>query len=176
MSDSKNISSGSSEAPASPDNSGTGDLEPAGLGKRFGAVLVDGVLISVFSGILMMVLTQVLLSGIAAGGQGASEGLMGSLLGGTAVLLLLAPMIVFFLYYVILEAHMSSTPGKKVLGMKIVSDDGGDISGVQSLIRNVLRYVDIFPSAYIVGVIAILVSDENKRIGDMVAGTQVVKA
>jgi uncharacterized RDD family membrane protein YckC len=151
------------------------ELKPAGLGKRFGALLLDGTIILGLTIVMVLVLGQVIFTGVAAAGSGPSGGLISSILGGSIILLIFAPMIAFFLYYTLTEAYMSATPGKRLLGLKIVNDQGGNISGVQSLIRNVIRYIDILPSAYIIGVITILISDENKRLGDIAAGTKVVK-
>jgi hypothetical protein len=49
------------------------------------------------------------------------------------------------------------------------------VSFMPSLVRNLLRIVDLLPSAYIVGMVAVLVSSRNQRLGDLAAGTLVVQ-
>ncbi len=76
-------------------------------------------------------------------------------------------------YFILMEAYVGATLGKKVLGIKVVRLDGSPIGMGASLVRNTLRIVDLFFYG-IVGAIAILSSDHNQRIGDMVGKTIVV--
>jgi uncharacterized RDD family membrane protein YckC len=84
----------------------------------------------------------------------------------------------FFLsiaYYVVLEATLGGTLGKKILGIKIVKQDGTPMDWQASIIRNALRIVDgIF--VYLVGAIVIWTSKDKQRLGDKVARTLVVDA
>ncbi len=65
--------------------------------------------------------------------------------------------------------------GKALLRLRVVVDGGGRITFRASLVRNLLRLVDILPSSYLVGLIAMVVSPEGKRLGDVAAGTVVVR-
>lgn len=79
----------------------------------------------------------------------------------------------YFLYYIVLEAHLGWTLGKRAIGIKVVATDGSAIGYRDSIVRNVLRIVDgIF--FYLVGAIAVFLSDNNQRIGDRGADTVVV--
>lgn len=91
---------------------------------------------------------------------------------GEAFFAILLP--VYFAYFLIMEGIWGQTVGKKVLGIVVVKDDGTPITMGESFIRNVLRFVDGFLS-YLVGFLAMTVSDKNQRIGDRMAGTVVVK-
>ena len=89
------------------------------------------------------------------------------------------PALVYFLlvigYYIAAEFYLGATPGKKAMGLKVVSDSGPLTIGAV-ILRNVLRIVDGLPIFYLVGFICAAVRPDNKRIGDIVAKTSVVPA
>ena len=64
-------------------------------------------------------------------------------------------------------------PGKKLLGLRVVRDDGGELTLVPSLLRNLLR-LDNIPGGMVFDLAFMLVSDDGKRFGDLAAGTVVV--
>jgi uncharacterized RDD family membrane protein YckC len=72
-----------------------------------------------------------------------------------------------------LYAH-GATPGKRLLGLKVVHDDGTPVRAPASLVRNLLRAADFLPILYGVGVITMLSRPDFKRLGDLAAGTLVV--
>jgi uncharacterized RDD family membrane protein YckC len=79
-------------------------------------------------------------------------------------------------YYIYGEVVRNGrTPGKQALGIRVVRDDGGRIGVIDSVIRNLIRIVDLLPGYYAVGLVSVLVSPSNKRLGDMAAGTVVVR-
>lgn len=78
-------------------------------------------------------------------------------------------------YFIVLEAWSGQTIGKWLFGLIVVSEDGSPISLGQSVIRNLLRFIDGI-LYYAVGFVAMLMSEERQRIGDRVAGTVVVPA
>jgi len=84
-------------------------------------------------------------------------------------------MVASFIYYVFFEGTFGATPGKMLLGLKVVRSDGERIGYKEALIRTVMRLIDLLPAFYIAGVISILLSSRNQRLGDRVAGTLVVK-
>jgi uncharacterized RDD family membrane protein YckC len=79
-----------------------------------------------------------------------------------------------FAYFIYFEAEYGQTPGKKVMDIVAVKEDGGDCDWPASIVRNVFRVVDGF-AFYLLGMIFILLTDENQRLGDIVANTVVVK-
>jgi uncharacterized RDD family membrane protein YckC len=84
--------------------------------------------------------------------------------------------VVFFGYFIAFEALWSGqTPGKKVLGIRVVRDGGFPIDPTSSLIRNLVRIGEVALGFYAVSAIAALLSAENKRLGDSAAGTIVVR-
>jgi len=99
--------------------------------------------------------------------------------GGFSVSLSGVPGLVYFLiviaYYLGLETMSGQTLGKKVMGIRVVAVNGPLTLG-KVAIRTVLRIVDGLPIFYLLGLVVVAVSKENQRIGDMAAGTLVVRA
>jgi uncharacterized RDD family membrane protein YckC len=89
----------------------------------------------------------------------------------------LAPALgIYFLYHPVVELTMrGSTPGKRMAGVRIVGRDGGIPGAGGLLTRNVFRLVDSLPVFYGVGLITVMLSRDNLRIGDMAAGTVLVR-
>lgn len=81
-----------------------------------------------------------------------------------------------FGYNILFETRASGrTPGKRWAGLRVILPSGRRITVPVSAVRNLLRLVDFLPAFYAVGVISILVSKRNQRVGDLAAGTIVVK-
>jgi uncharacterized RDD family membrane protein YckC len=78
-------------------------------------------------------------------------------------------------YHALLEWRFGKTLGKYLVGIEAVEDDGSPLTLRSSVLRNVLRLVDFLPIWYLVGSVVLLLSDENKRLGDRFAGTLVVR-
>jgi uncharacterized RDD family membrane protein YckC len=131
-------------------------LELAGVGTRFLADLVDA---------LIRIIPIVAIA-VAAGSIGG----VGIAIGAVAIFLLI------FAYDVLFETQRSGrTPGKKAAGLRVVTDTGGPVDFRASAIRNLLRLVDFLPGWYLVGVITILATKKNQRLGDLAARTLVVR-
>jgi uncharacterized RDD family membrane protein YckC len=85
--------------------------------------------------------------------------------------------IFFFAYFIVSEALWSGTPAKLLFGMRIVrEDDGMKIGWSESVIRNILRIVDILPTLYLVGFFFAVSSAKTQRLGDRIARTVVIRA
>jgi uncharacterized RDD family membrane protein YckC len=67
------------------------------------------------------------------------------------------------------------TPGKRLMRIRVVRDDGSPVGFFESAARNLSRIVDSFPLLYGVGVISMIASPRAKRLGDYLAGTVVVR-
>ena len=82
-----------------------------------------------------------------------------------------------WLYYVLFEAlNDGQTPGKRLMRLRVVLDGGLAVTFEASAIRNLVRFVDLQPVfLYAVGMISLVLSSRGKRLGDMAAGTLVVK-
>ena len=136
------------------------ELTLAGVGSRFVSALVD------------FMLQIILLVGVS--GVGAAVGAFGN--GYGSVVVLIASFLVFAAYDVLFEVFASGrTPGKRLNGLRVVRVDGSPVTFFTSAVRNVLRLVDILPGPYLVGIVTILVTRQNQRLGDVAAGTLVVR-
>jgi uncharacterized RDD family membrane protein YckC len=66
------------------------------------------------------------------------------------------------------------TPGKRQAGIRVIKDTGRPINGFEAIARNLLRAVDSLPGVYGVALVSMMISSQNRRLGDYVAGTVVV--
>ena len=79
-------------------------------------------------------------------------------------------------YYMVFEiATNGQSPGKRVLGLRVIKAQGYPISFSDSAIRNIVRIVDMLPFAYGIGLLTMLLNKNWQRLGDLAAGTLVVK-
>ena len=100
----------------------------------------------------------------------------GTALGDTGFLLLVLVGIVATLVYgFLLEGLYGYTPGKYLLGLVVVKSDGSNCTVGASILRNLLWIVDALPTANLVAMVLILVTDDDQRVGDLVADTVVVR-
>lgn len=82
---------------------------------------------------------------------------------------------IYLLYHPVLEVVMQGqTPGKRWLHLRIVSTDGAPPSLGALVVRNIFRLVDSLPGLYAVGLLTMLLTRDQVRIGDLAAGTLVV--
>lgn len=136
----------------------------AGLASRFGAAALD-VLIQ---GVLLLVVTLAL----TLAGSNLSGDLGVFLLGiGTLVVALIV-----LGYYIVFEAlNAGRTPGKAAFGIQVATVDGTPLSLGAVSLRTLMRLIDFLPAAYAIGAVAIVTSNRNQRVGDMVANTIVIR-
>src|ERR1700730_9681977 len=67
------------------------------------------------------------------------------------------------------------TPGKRWIHLRVIMDSGRPVGAQGAILRNLMRIVDSLPSIYAVGIITSLISPQNKRVGDYLAGTVVIQ-
>jgi len=140
-------------------------MERVGVALRFVALLIDGIIFFVAA------FAVALLAGNTSTGSADGMHTAGFHLGGSGVLLVGA---LSLGYYVICEPLLGGTLGKLAVGLRVVDEDGDEISLSAALIRNLLRIVDgLF--FYLVGAIAIWSSPDHQRLGDRAAHTYVVR-
>lgn len=138
------------------------DLTLAGLGSRFGAAFIDAVLL--FGLLLVESLA------VAAAVSGFDSMI---LLVGVQSAVLLTSLVLYFVLFEIFNA--GQTPGKAAFRIRVVDGDGQPIRFLPSILRNLLRLVDFLPVFYLAGSISILVSGDNRRIGDLAADSIVIQ-
>jgi uncharacterized RDD family membrane protein YckC len=121
-------------------------------------------------------------------------GLLGALGGGVGLvvaIMLIAYFLLEWFYGGFFETYMNGqTPGKWVMGIRVLTTDGRPINGLQAVLRNFLRTVDVFPllsvqvigipvpwyalPTFVVGLVAMTCNRRFQRLGDLVCGTVVV--
>lgn len=144
----------------------------AGLGSRLFAGLIDAAI--VLTGFLLLIGGLAFLGSRAPQADEASVDMSASW---AFALLYLGQFAFMWGYYVLFEGLADGrTPGKRVLRLRVVQEDGLSISFAASAVRNIMRLVDLQPGLLAgAGIISILVTQRSKRIGDIVAGTIVVR-
>lgn len=150
--------------------------QAAGPFRRFPAFLLD-LLIRI--GVLMVLMYA--LSFLSFLGGGALVGAIG----------LITYFFLEWFYGGFFESYMNGqTPGKWVLGIRVLTTNGQPINGLQAVLRNVLRAVDVFPMlslemfgvespayvipTFLVGLIVMMMNRRFQRLGDLVCGTMVI--
>jgi uncharacterized RDD family membrane protein YckC len=135
------------------------ELALAGVGSRFSAALVD-----------------ILIQGTLWIGVTIAFHALGLLNGWGLFTYTIIVFVIIFAYNILFEVLASGrTPGKRLNGLRVVRVGGFPVGFLASSIRNTLRLVDFLPSAYLVGCASILVAERNQRLGDLAAGTLVVR-
>lgn len=146
-------------------------LEPAGLGSRFLAALIDTAIQGGAAFVLFLILIW------ASVVTNVSDAFNSRVMGNVFVAIL--SLVLAFLslgYFVLMEALWNGqTLGKRVAGVRVLKANGLPVGFSQVLIRNLMRIVDALPIFYVVGSIAVLFTGRHQRLGDMVAGTVVVR-
>lgn len=80
-------------------------------------------------------------------------------------------------YNVLFEVlRHGATPGKKALGLRVMYADGTPVGWNGSVIRNLVRFVDVLPGCYAFGLVSVLLTRNFQRLGDLAAGTVVAFA
>ncbi len=138
----------------------------AGLGSRALAVAIDSCIQGiVFLGVLF---GAALLVGHAAPRATRSPLWM-------EALVILIPFLLQWGYFALFEGLWNGqTPGKRLLGLRVIEQGGRSLSFFESVTRNFLRVVDMLPGFYAVGAVSMLATRRQQRLGDLAAGTLVV--
>ena len=143
----------------------------AGMGSRFLAILIDTLLQIAAYLVLILVFILVLSAAPKNGAGEFSRSGEKWLVAG----LILIHFVMHWGYFTFFEGFWNGqTPGKKLFKIRVIQDSGHQITFFEAMIRNLIRVVDMLPSFYLVGVIAMACNQRHKRLGDLAAGTLVV--
>lgn len=135
------------------------ELQLAGVGSRSIGALLDEVVRWVLFGAFAVLVFALDVSG-----------------GWEVAILVLLQFLLRFVYDVVFEVGAGGrTPGKRLAGLRVVRTGGRPVDFVSSAIRNVMRVVDFLPLLYGLGMLVVLVTARNQRVGDLAAGTLVVR-
>ncbi len=140
----------------------------AGVGSRFLALLIDTLIqtgLLILAGIVLALLG---FTGLLVRAPLAMAWMLAGLIA-LAFLLLYG-------YFILFEIFWSGqTPGKRRIGLRVVKDTGRRLSPLETIARNLVRIVDQLPGFYALGIVVALCNRQNKRLGDFVAGSLVIR-
>ncbi|WP_025027227.1 RDD family protein [Caldalkalibacillus mannanilyticus] len=140
-------------------------FKTAGIGSRVAAHVIDVLIIAVISIVAYIALLVTILT------YDGAEWIQGYII--SIVLIALAILLVG--YFIIMEyANGGQTVGKKVMGIRVIQENGQALTFLSSVLRNFFRIIDMLPSFYFLGGLVSFFHSKEKRIGDMIAGTIVV--
>jgi len=145
--------------------------EVAGIGSRFLAALVDSAIIGAVQIVVSLAVGLVALnvfSGLFNDNDNAIYWLLS--FGG---LLAFAMLWGFYIFFEM--AWNGQSPGKRWAGLRVIRADGTPITLTESIVRNLVRLIDFLPGYYGLGVIVMFVDGRARRLGDLAAGTLVVR-
>ncbi len=151
----------------------------ASIGNRFLAVAIDH-FIQYFT-IFIVAWALIGLSGFDAyGAESKASEIFQEMPKWTLAILIVVVFLIFAGYFIVFEwLWNGQTPGKRLLKLRVIREDGRPITFWEALARNLLRIFDAVPGfvvpIYSVGLITIFLSGRDQRIGDIFAGTVVVR-
>jgi uncharacterized membrane protein SpoIIM required for sporulation/uncharacterized RDD family membrane protein YckC len=137
----------------------------AGPGSRFAAFLIDGIIVTV--ALIGLLIAMLMLALVVPAPVGMVTFAVGMLLA----------FALFWGYFVFFEGFREGqTPGKRRLGLRVVQDGGYPLTLRGAAVRNLLRIVDIQPlPSWLLGGAFIMLHPRAQRLGDIAAGTIVVR-
>ncbi|HEY5061141.1 MAG TPA: RDD family protein, partial [Gemmatimonadaceae bacterium] len=146
----------------------------AGLGSRVYSGLIDlAICIVALLGIIIALVS------LAPNDDALTRPLVGagSSTAWAFAVIILAQFVLLWGYYLLFEGlRDGQTPGKRMVGLRTVRDGGFSVGFSASSVRNLMRIVDMQPVfCYAIGITSIGLSRSGKRLGDIVAGTLVVR-
>jgi uncharacterized RDD family membrane protein YckC len=145
------------------------ELEPAGLGSRLVAQVIDWLIKwGVVTAATFLGLTVVTL----LGKDPLAESLRG-LVGAVLIVLFYAFFLGFDIYFEV--RHNGRTPGKAKAGLRVVRERGGPLDFRAAALRNLLGLADFLPLCYLLGAFLVLYTKRGQRLGDLAAGTFVIR-
>ncbi|APH04000.1 RDD family protein [Bacillus weihaiensis] len=144
-------------------------FQPAGLGSRTAALLIDHIIltilnIAIIAGLFILLIDMPL-----------EFYFMYDFMSYQIAITIIGLFILNWGYFFALEFFNGGrTIGKKMIGIRVIQENGHSITLLSSFIRNFLRIIDSLPANYLVGMLMIFFHQKNKRVGDLVAGTIVI--
>ncbi|HEX2513635.1 MAG TPA: RDD family protein [Chloroflexota bacterium] len=148
----------------------------AGIGSRSAAALIDvTILLAVLLVLGLAFALLARLTGVTAASFEEPDAAMLPMiiLGALAVV---AVFVVLFGYFMFFEIVWSGqTPGKRVLGIRVLRENGYPVRPGDSVVRNLIRVIDGPPFGAVVGLTVMLLNSRSRRLGDFGAGTIVVR-
>ncbi|MFC4449974.1 RDD family protein [Halorussus aquaticus] len=143
---------------------------PAGIGSRGVAMAIDA-----FVWFTLFFVATFLVATFTGEVVSSSTGVDADLTGTPALVALVLWLGLSIGYHTVLEWRYGKTIGKQLVNLRVARDDGSSLTLGSSLVRNVLRLADFLPLFYVFGIVLIVLSGRNQRLGDRVGNTVVVR-
>ncbi|MCH8295865.1 RDD family protein [Candidatus Poribacteria bacterium] len=138
----------------------------AGIGSRFCASFVDTLLIGLFVALGWLVIFQTL----------SLDNFAKIISNWMAAIVGIITFTILWGYYIIFDlVKNGQSPGKRLLKLRVIKENGYPISFADSAIRNLVRIVDFLPAFYGVGMVVMMFDKKWRRLGDFAAGTLVIR-
>src|SRR5687768_4743136 len=143
--------------------------EVAGIGSRFVASLLDHL-------ILGLALTLIWCGAVSLGISSIGVDESGAVFYLVLSLIVLVMFLLFWGYFVIFETLWNGqTPGKRAGRLRVIRRSGQPVGAGEVMVRNLVRLIDFMPGFYGIGLIAMFMDKESRRLGDFAAGTIVIR-
>lgn len=141
-------------------------FQTAGPGSRASAHAIDLALLGLFFSLLIVLLAEVIFRSSGWAFRPSSDYMI------AIVVIVVSVSLVG--YFVVCECTMGQTVGGRIIGLRVLQDNGQPITVLSSVLRNLLRIIDILPFGYTVGLVTSFLHPQGKRLGDLLAGTVVI--
>ena len=151
----------------------------ASIGNRFLAVAIDHFI--QYLSIILIAWFFLWISNTSLGSTGTTaDQWLEEMPKWTVAIMIIAIFLVFASYFIVFEwLWNGQTPGKRIMKLRVIRDDGRPITLWEAVARNLLRVFDAAPGfflpIYSVGLIVIFISGRDQRVGDIFAGTVVIR-
>lgn len=139
------------------------EFETAGIGSRVIAGLIDLTVQGAALAAILIGIGTLASTGLDAGGIGA------------AIIYILVFLVIFGYPAAFETLWRGRTLGKAAMGLRVVTVEGAPIRFRHAAIRSIFSLVDWLATQGVVGITALLVTKRNQRVGDLVAGTIVLR-
>jgi len=150
----------------------------ASIGNRFLAVLIDHFI--QYMTILIVAWAFISWSGVVDMNSIERDELLAQMSKWTIALMIVILFLIFAGYFIFFEwLWNGQTPGKRLMKLRVIREDGRPITLWEAVARNLLRIFDAVPGfflpVYSIGLVSIFLNNRDQRIGDMFAGTVVIR-
>ena len=148
------------------------ELPLAGIGSRFLGLAIDTLIQFVLYIIGIFLFAFV---GTLSAAAGIARYLQWIPVSWAPAIAILFVFCVYWGYFAFFEIiWKGQTPGKRLAKIRVIKESGRPINAYEAIARNLLRAIDALPGMYGVGIVCMMLNNQNRRIGDYVAGTVVV--
>lgn len=143
----------------------------AGIGSRFLAIFTD----TVVQGVLYILLGLILYLIARSAPKTPVHQISSTAEKWMIAIFILFNFLVYWGYFTLFEGFWNGqTPGKRLAKIRVIQQDGRQITLFESMTRNLIRVIDWIPGFYLVGVISMLCTQRHQRLGDLAASTIVI--